>query len=71
LGADSLDEDQAKLAVEAKGYSNLSGLQKDRHGIWRGNAILKDGRPVAVVLDREGNIYSVRITIRPLNRGGP
>jgi hypothetical protein len=57
-GADSLDADQAKSRIEAKGYSNISGLQKDSHGIWRGNATLKDGRSVDVTLDLEGNIYS-------------
>ena len=62
-GADSLNEDQVKLRIEAKGYSNVSGLQKDNHGIWRGKAIMKDGSPVAVTLDLEGNIYSLRIVI--------
>ena len=57
-GADSLDEDQAKLRIEAKGYSNVSGLQKDSHGIWRGKGNLQDGRSVYVTLDLEGNIYS-------------
>jgi len=57
-GADSLNEDQAKLRIEAKGYSDVSGLQKDNHGIWRGKATMKDGRSVAVILDLEGNIYS-------------
>jgi hypothetical protein len=62
-GAESLNEDEAKLGIEAKGYSNVSGLQKDNHGIWRGKAIMKDGSPVAVILDLEGNIYSLRIVI--------
>jgi hypothetical protein len=69
-GANSLNEDQTKLRIEAKGYSNVSGLQKDNHGIWRGKATMKDGRSVAVILDLEGNIYSEwspSITIRPLN----
>jgi hypothetical protein len=57
-GANSLNEDQAKSRIEAKGYSDVSGLQKDSRGIWRGKAILKDGRPVAVILGLEGNIYS-------------
>jgi hypothetical protein len=57
-GSDSLNEDQTKLRIEAKGYSNVSGLQKDNRGIWRGKATLKDGRSVAVILDLEGNIYS-------------
>lgn len=69
-GADSLNEDQVKLRIEAKGYSNVSGLQKDNHGIWRGKAIMKDGSPVAVILDLEGNIYSIRIVfVQPDDRG--
>lgn len=62
-GAASLNGDQVKLRIEGKGYSNVSGLQKDNHGIWRGKAIMKDGSPVAVILDLEGNIYSLRIVI--------
>jgi hypothetical protein len=57
-GASSLNEDEAKSQIEAKGYSDVSGLQKDNHGIWRGKAIMKDGRPVTVILDLQGNIYS-------------
>jgi hypothetical protein len=69
-GADSLNQDQAKLRIEAKGYLDVSGLQKDNHGIWRGNATLKNGRSVTVILDLDGNIYSEWypfISIRPLN----
>jgi hypothetical protein len=70
-GANSLDEAQAKQRIEAKGYSKISGLQKDSRGIWRGDATLRDGRRVEVILDLEGNIYSelvppVNIWIRPL-----
>ena len=57
-GSESLDEDQAKLRIETKGYLSVSGLEKDRRGIWRGKATMKDGRPVDVILDLEGNIYS-------------
>ena len=57
-GSDSLNEDQAKSLIETKGYLNVSRLEKDRRGIWRGKASLKDGRPVDVTLDLEGNIYS-------------
>jgi hypothetical protein len=57
-GSASLNGDQAKLRIEAKGYLNVSGLEKDKHGIWRGQAALKDGRTVDVILDLEGNIYS-------------
>jgi hypothetical protein len=57
-GSASLDEDQAKLRIEAKGYLNVSKLEKDQRGIWRGKATMKDGRSVDVILDLEGNIYS-------------
>lgn len=57
-GAADLGEDQVRSRIEAKGYSNISGLQKDNHGIWRGKGTMQDGRPVAIVLDLEGNIYS-------------
>jgi len=69
-GADSLGADEAKSRIEAKGYRDVSELQKDDHGIWRGKATMKDGMPVTVVLDLEGNIYSKWypfISIRPLN----
>jgi hypothetical protein len=58
LGADDLTEEEAKSRIEAKGYSNISTLQKDPHGIWRGKATMKDGRSVAIILDLQGNIYS-------------
>jgi hypothetical protein len=57
-GSASLDEDQAKLRIETKGYLDVSGLEKDSRGIWRGKATIKDGRPVEVTLDLDGNIYS-------------
>jgi hypothetical protein len=58
LGANGLNEDQAKSHIEAKEYSNISGLQKDNRGVWRGKATVKDGRSVAVILDLEGNVHS-------------
>jgi hypothetical protein len=62
----NLDANQARSLIEAKGYSNISELQKDGHGIWRGKGTMKDGRPVDVTLDLEGNIYSEisRLSIR-------
>src|ERR1700676_4763979 len=42
-------KDQAKSQIEAKGYSNVSGLQKDAEGIWRGKAE-KDGLSTNVTL---------------------
>jgi hypothetical protein len=58
LGANSLDEQEARSRIEAKGYSNVAALQKDNHRIWRGKATMKDGRSVTVILDLQGNIYS-------------
>jgi len=55
---DGLSEDEAKQRIEAKGYLNVSNLEKDSRGIWRGKATLEDGRPVDVTLDLEGNIFS-------------
>jgi hypothetical protein len=51
----SLTQDQAKSQIEAKGYSNVSGLRKDAKGIWRGKA-MKDGSPVNLRLDLDGSV---------------
>jgi hypothetical protein len=74
-GSASLDEQQARSRIEAKGYLNVTRLEKDRRGIWRGKATMKDGGPVDVTLDLEGNIYSeatsrlyIRIQPPPSNR---
>jgi Peptidase propeptide and YPEB domain len=65
-GSESLDKDQARSLIYGKGYLDVSNLEKDRRGIWRGKATMEDGRPVDVTLDLEGNIYSVpsRLHIR-------
>ena len=57
-GSTALAEDEAKSRIEAKGYLDVSRLEKDARGIWRGNATMEDGRSVEVTLDLEGNIYS-------------
>lgn len=69
-GSASLDEKQARSRIEAKGYLDISDLEQDNRGIWRGYATMKDGKPVEVTLDLEGNIYSefrsrLYIRIRP------
>ena len=54
-GANSFTEAQAKSRFEAAGYSNVSGLIKDKDGIWRGKAS-KGGATVDVGLDYQGNV---------------
>jgi hypothetical protein len=54
-GANSFTEGQAKARIESRGYSNVSALTKDDRGVWRGMA-MKDGKPVQVALDYQGNV---------------
>jgi len=56
-GANSFTEGQARSRIEAAGYSNVSGLGKDKDGIWRGKAS-KEGRAVDVALDYQGNVVA-------------
>lgn len=56
-GANSFTEGEAKSRIEAKGFSNISGLQKDDSGVWRGQA-QKDGKTVSVSLDYQGNVVA-------------
>ena len=56
-GANSFTEGQAKSRIEAKGFTDVSSLKKDSQGIWRGKA-MKDGKPVEVSLDFEGNVVA-------------
>ena len=56
-GANSFTEGQAKSRIEAAGYSNISGLTKDKDGIWRGRAS-RGGATVDVGLDYQGNVVT-------------
>ena len=56
-GANSFTEAQAKSRIEGAGYSNVSGLIKDKDGIWRGKAS-KGGATVDVALDYQGNVVA-------------
>jgi hypothetical protein len=56
-GSNSFTEAQAKSRIEKAGYSNVSGLSKDKDGIWKGTAS-KGGTPVVVALDYQGNVVS-------------
>jgi hypothetical protein len=66
-GANSFTEAQAKSRIEAAGYSNVSGLSKDKDGIWRGKASKASATGgsttlgstvVDVTLDYQGNVVS-------------
>jgi hypothetical protein len=54
-GANSFTESQAKSRLETNGFSNVTGLQKDANGVWRGKAS-KGGRSVDVSVDFQGNV---------------
>ena len=63
VGANSFTQAQAKSHIEAKGYRNVSALKKDNKGIWRATAVKndntrKDGVPVNVSLDYQGNVVA-------------
>jgi len=54
-GANSFTEGEARSRIEARGYSQVGSLKKDKDGIWRGTAT-KDGQQVAVSVDYQGNV---------------
>jgi hypothetical protein len=56
-GSNSFTRGQAKSRIEKAGYSHVSGLIKDKDGIWRGQAS-KGGTPVHVALDYQGNVVA-------------
>ncbi|CAN7639415.1 PepSY domain-containing protein [Rhizobium sp. LjRoot98] len=56
-GANSFTEAQAKERMEAAGYSPVSDLKLDEQGVWQAMGT-KDGKPVAVSMDYQGNIVS-------------
>jgi hypothetical protein len=58
-GRNSFTEGQAKSRIEAAGYSNVSDLQKDNDGVWRGKAN-KGGSQTEVSLDFQGNVNSAK-----------
>ncbi len=54
-GANSFTETEARRRIEGQGFTQVMGLKKDDHGIWRGTAN-KDGKPAQVALDYQGNV---------------
>ena len=58
-GSNSFTEGQAKDRIAQRGYSNVSDLQKDNEGVWRGQA-QHGGSEVKVWMDYKGNVGEVR-----------
>ena len=54
-GRNSFTESQAKSKIEEAGYANVSALQKDDNGVWRGKAS-KGGSSTGVSVDFQGNV---------------
>ena len=54
-GRNSFTESEARNRIEKFGYANVSGLNKDTNGVWRGTAT-KNGATADVALDYQGNI---------------
>ena len=54
-GANSFTMKEAKSQIEAKGYTRVAKLKKDKQGVWHGTA-MKDGASVPVTVDYQGNV---------------
>ena len=54
-GANSFTMKEAKSQIEAKGYTRVANLKKDKDGVWHGKA-MKDGASVPVTVDYQGNV---------------
>jgi len=54
-GKNSFSQKQAKSRFQNAGYKNIRDLKLDSQGVWRASAD-KDGRPVGVSLDFQGNV---------------
>ncbi len=56
-GRNSFTAGEAKQRLEDHGYSDVRDLKQDSNSIWRGRA-MRDGKPVSVSLDYQGNIVT-------------
>jgi hypothetical protein len=54
-GANSFTEDQARGRLRKAGFSRVSNLRKDNHGVWRGVAY-RGRSKVRVGVDYKGNV---------------
>ena len=53
----SATPEEARSQIEAKGFSDVSDLERDSNGVWRGNAV-RDGKSVHIALDLLGNVVA-------------
>ena len=69
-GRNSFTEGEAKSRIEKMGFSDVSDLNKDDNGVWRGRAI-KGGKTVDVSVDYQGNVIQAGAegTTAPAARG--
>jgi hypothetical protein len=58
-GANSFTQAQAREHIAKSGFANVSGLTKDKSGIWHGSA-KKGGHTVHVALDFKGNVSTAK-----------
>lgn len=54
-GSSSFTMREARRRIETGGFSQVTGLQKDRDGVWRGKA-MRNGTAVGVFCDYQGNV---------------
>ena len=54
-GRNSFTQSQARGRIQKAGYTRVSGLAKNRNGVWQGKAF-RGKRPVHVALDYKGNV---------------
>lgn len=56
-GSNSFTQSQAQSRIEAAGFTGVTGLAKDKDGVWRGKA-MKGGTQQSVSLDYQGNVIA-------------
>ncbi len=54
-GSNSFTSNEARRRIETGGFTQVTGLHKDRDGIWRGKA-MRSGTAVGVFCDYQGNV---------------
>ena len=54
-GHNSFSKGQARQRIASEGFTAVTGLRKDGHGVWRGQAT-KDGQTTGVWLDYKGSV---------------